>query len=73
MTQGLHGRLQHGVEARKQTAGLTMADVRQLPPAERQLVNWLIHTGTLNGSAVATYLGQAEQAQSDGRVVQRHL
>ena len=64
MAQGLFGRLQQELEAREQVAGLTMADVLQLPAAERQLVNWLIRTGEVSGSAVATHLGQVEQAQS---------
>ncbi len=64
MAQGLFGRLQQELEAREQATGLTMSDVLQLPAAERQLVNWLIRTGDVSKGAVATYLGQVEQAQS---------
>lgn len=64
MAQGLFGRLQQELETREQVAGLTMADILQLPPAERQLVNWMVRTGEVSAAAVASFLGQAEGAQS---------
>lgn len=63
MAQGLFGRLQQELEQREQVVGLTMADILQLPAAERQLINWLMRTGEVSGTAVAAHLGQAEDAQ----------
>lgn len=64
MAPGLFGRLQQELTARETVAGLTMADVLQLPPAERQLVNWLIRTGDVSRSAVQTQVGDPARAQS---------
>ncbi|MFN8491584.1 MAG: hypothetical protein U0350_28560 [Caldilineaceae bacterium] len=64
MGQGLFGRLQQELAAREKTAGVTMADILELPPVERQLLNWLMRTGEVNASAVAAQVGDKAQAQS---------
>lgn len=64
MAKGLFDRLQQEVEAREKSAGLSMADVLQLPDAERELVNWIVRTGEVSWSAVVARLEQVETAQS---------
>ena len=64
MAPGLFGRLQQELTARETVTGLTMADVLQLPLAERQLINWLIRTGDVSRSAVQTQVGDPAHAQS---------
>ena len=64
MGQGLFGRLQQELAAREKTDGVTMADLLELPPPERQLMNWLIRTGDVSAPAVATQVGDQVQAQS---------
>ncbi|MEZ4734467.1 MAG: hypothetical protein R3E79_45835 [Caldilineaceae bacterium] len=64
MGHGLFGRLQQELAAREKTAGATMADILELPSVERQLMNWLIRTGAVNLSSVATQVGDLAQAQS---------
>ena len=63
MAPGLFGRLQQELTARETVTGLTMADVLQLPPAERQLINWLIRTGDVSHAAVQTQVGDPAHAQ----------
>lgn len=63
MAPGLFGRLQQELTARETVAGLTMADVLQLPPAERQLINWLIRTGDVSRAAVETQVGDPARTQ----------
>lgn len=64
MTKGLFGRLEEELAAREKVAGLTMADILQLPTPERELVNWIVRTGEVSWSTVVARLGTAEQAQS---------
>ncbi len=64
MGQGLFGRLQQELAAREKTDGVTMADLLELPPMERQLLNWLIRTGDVSADAVAAQVGDQAQAQS---------
>lgn len=64
MTQGLFGRLQQELVAREKTAGVTMADLLALPPVERQLLNWLMRSGEVSASAVATQVGDRALAHS---------
>ncbi|MEZ4862429.1 MAG: hypothetical protein R3C14_14020 [Caldilineaceae bacterium] len=64
MGQGLFGRLQQELAAREKTAGVTMADILELPPVERQLLNWLMRTGEVSASAVTAQVGDKAQAQS---------
>jgi predicted transcriptional regulator len=64
MGKGLFGRVQQELEAREKVAGLTMADVLQLPAAERELVNWIVRSGEVSEAAIVTHLGQAASAQS---------
>jgi len=63
MGQGLFGRLQQELTAREKTVGVTMADILELPPVERQLLNWLMRTGDASAAAVATQVGDQAQAQ----------
>lgn len=63
MAPGLFGRLQQELTVRETVTGLTMADVLQLPPAERQLINWLIRTGDVSRAAVETQVGDPARAQ----------
>ena len=64
MASGLFDRLQQELAAPETVTGLTMADVLLLPPAERQLVSWLIRTGEVSHSAVITQVGDAAQAKT---------
>ena len=64
MASGLFGRLQQELAARETVSGLTMADVLQLPPPERQLASWLIRIGDASQSAVITQVGDPTQAQT---------
>ena len=63
MAPGLFGRLEQELTARETVAGLTMADVLQLPSAERQLINWLLRTGDVSRTAVITQVGDSTRAQ----------
>lgn len=60
MAKGLFGRLQQELDVRAHTAGLTMADILELPDTERQLVNWMMRAGDVSLADVATQLGQDE-------------
>lgn len=64
MAPGLFDRLQQELTVRETVTGLTMADVLQLPSAERQLVNWLIRTGEVSRTAVQSQVGDPAHAQS---------
>lgn len=64
MGQGLFGRLQQELTAREKTAGVTMADMLELPPPERHLMNWLMRSGEVSAAAVAMQVGDPAQAQS---------
>ncbi|MFZ4662318.1 MAG: hypothetical protein ACOYNY_35245 [Caldilineaceae bacterium] len=64
MAQGLFDRLQQELVAREKTAGVTAADLLELPPVERQLLSWLMRSGEVSASTVATHLGDSAQAQS---------
>ncbi len=67
MSQGLFGRLQQELEARKKNAGLTMADILSLPDDERQLINWMVRAGEVTLVDVVAQLGQ------DAAIVQARL
>jgi len=64
MAKGLFGRLQQELEAREKVAGLTMADILQLPAAESELVNWLVRSGEVSWSGVVARVGEVARAQS---------
>lgn len=60
MSKGLFGRLQQELEAREKAAGLSMADLLELPDNLRKLVNWLMRQQTVRLPEVAAFLEQDE-------------
>ncbi len=59
--KGLFGRLQNELEARDKAAGLTIADVLDLPDALRNAVNWLMRQEDVTLCQVTEYLQQDEK------------
>ena len=55
MAQGLFDRLQQELVAREKTAGVTAADLLELPPVERQLLSWLMRSMLVNATHKALY------------------
>lgn len=64
MTPSLFDRLQQELAAREKVVGVTMADILQLPPVERQLMTWLVRAGSVPRAEVVAHWGHAEQSQS---------
>jgi hypothetical protein len=62
MTKSLFDRLQGELEARDKAAGLSMADLLELPETLRLLVNWIMRQREVNLSQAAAFLGQDEAA-----------
>ncbi|MCX6046248.1 MAG: hypothetical protein NT075_14140 [Chloroflexi bacterium] len=60
MAKGLFGRLQQELDVRAHTAGLTMADILELPHDERQLINWMMRAGDVGLTDVAKQFGQED-------------
>lgn len=65
---GLFDRLQGELEGRDKAAGLSMADVLNLPDPLRGLVNWMIRQGEVSLSEVAARMQQDEET-AHGMVV----
>jgi hypothetical protein len=63
MAQGLFDRLQQELAVREKVAGVSMADILELPPVERQFINWLMRAGDVSAAAVAMQVGDLAQAQ----------
>lgn len=57
-SRGLFDRLQGELEGREKAAGLSMADVLDLPDPLRSLVNWMIRQGEVGFADVVAYLQQ---------------
>jgi hypothetical protein len=62
MSQGLFGRLAKELEAREKAAGLSMADILDLPDAPRKLVTWLMRKQQARLAEVLARLGGDETA-----------
>jgi hypothetical protein len=60
MSKGLFDRLQHELDAKEKTVGLSMADLLDLPESLRSLVNWMMRQDNVRLAEVATFLGQDE-------------
>lgn len=60
MSAGLFGRLQEELEAREKAAGLSMADILDLPDPLRRLMNWLMRQEEADLARVAAYVGEDE-------------
>ncbi len=60
MSKGLFDRLQQELEARQKAAGLSMADLLELPETLRVLVNWMMRQQTVGLPQVVAFLGQDE-------------
>ena len=58
---GLFDRLQGELEAQEKAAGLSVADVLELPDQLRQLVNWMMREGDVSLSQVTKFTKQSEQ------------
>ncbi len=61
---GLFDRLQSELSAREKAEGLSMADVLDLPDAQRQLCNWLIRQG---GASLPDLLARFNQDEAATR------
>ena len=64
MARGVFEYLQHKLEARQHGTGLTVADLRALPVAERQFLNWLLRNGEASWVDVLAQLGHEAAAQT---------
>jgi hypothetical protein len=62
MSKGLFDRLEQELEARQKAAGLSMADLLELPESLRALVNWMMRQQTVSLAQAAAHLGQDETA-----------
>ena len=60
MSAGLFGRLQNELDARDKAAGLSMADILDLPDPLRQLMNWLMRQEEAGLAEVAAYIKEDE-------------
>jgi len=60
MSTGLFGRLQGELDAREKAAGLSVADILDLPDPLRRLMNWLMRQDEAGLAEVAAYLGEDE-------------
>ena len=60
--KGLFGRLQNELEQRDKAAGLTMADVLELPDSLRSLVNWMMRKEEVTLDQVTEYLSQDDKS-----------
>ncbi len=58
---GLFDRLQGELEAQEKAAGLSMADVLELPDPLRRLVNWMMREGEVTLSQVMAFISQSEE------------
>ncbi len=58
---GLFDRLQGELKAQETAAGMSMADVLELPAPERKLVNWMMREGEVALSQAAAFTAQSEQ------------
>lgn len=61
MSKGLFDRLEQELEAREKAAGLTMADLLELPENLRKLVNWMMRQQDVHLSEVAAFLGENDE------------
>lgn len=64
MGKDLFGRLEAEVNAREETAGLSMADILDLPNPPRELINWIIRQAEVGLAQAAAQLGQDEPSAS---------
>ncbi len=60
MSEGLFERLQQELEAREKAAGLSMADLLELPETLRKLVNWVMRQQDVRLAEAAAFLGLDE-------------
>lgn len=60
MSTGLFGRLQEELEAREKAAGLSMADILDLPDPLRRLMNWLMRQDEPGLADVASFINEDE-------------
>jgi len=60
MSTGLFGRLQEELEAREKAAGLSVADILDLPDPLRRLMNWLMRQDEAGLEQVAAYIKEDE-------------
>ena len=58
MKKGLFARLDNELAARKKAAGLSMANLLQLPHDERTIMLWLVRRGEASLSDIAAQLDQ---------------
>ena len=58
---GLFDRLQTEIEAREKAAGLSMADILDLPDDLRQLFTWMMHESEVSLQQVVAHTGQNEE------------
>lgn len=58
---GLFDRLQGEIKAQEKAAGMSMADVLELPAPERKLVNWMMREGEVTLSQAVAFTAQTEQ------------
>ncbi len=57
---GLFDRLQGEIESREKAAGLSMADILDLPDPLRRVVNWMMKEGEVSFSQVAAFIAEEE-------------
>lgn len=62
MSKGLFDRLQQELDAREKAAGLSMADLLELPETLRKLANWMMRQQTIHLADAAAFLGQDDAA-----------
>ena len=60
MSKGLFDRLQQELDVRAKAAGLSMADLLELPESLRGLVNWMMRQQNVGLAQVAEFLEQDE-------------
>ena len=60
MSAGLFGRLQDELNAREKAAGLSMADILDLPDPLRRLMNWLMRQEEAGLTEVAAFIQEDE-------------
>jgi Fic family protein len=60
MDNGLFGRLEQELQAREKAAGLSMADILDLPDTLRSLINWILRQNLVSLHDVMVQLGQNE-------------
>ncbi len=65
MSAGLFGRLQSELDARDKAAGLSMADILDLPDPLRQLMNWLMRQEEADLADVAGFIKEDEAKTRD--------